>query len=94
MRDRNFYINSIKMDLYRVVTAVGDLRKEPAKESAIEFLKHAIEEFDKFEKNEKDKEIRENLIVLNSHMDKLNDPLHRYRWAEHILTNRCRLYED
>ena len=38
MRNRNFYINAIKMDLYRVVTATGDITKPTASESAKEFL--------------------------------------------------------
>ena len=36
------------MDLYRVVTATGDITKPTASESAKEFLDHALRDFDKF----------------------------------------------
>ena len=38
------------MDLFRVVTATGDLSKPPAIESAREFLEHCLEDFEKFSK--------------------------------------------
>ena len=92
MRDRNFYINSIKMDLFRVVTATGDVTKPAAVESAKEFLAHALREFSNFQNTEHDKKIREELILLSGEMNKLQDPHHRLRWAENVLTSRCRMY--
>jgi len=91
MRDRNFYINSIKMDLFRVVTATGDVTKPAALESAQEFLAHALNDFNNFENTNLDKEIKENLINLSNEKFKLNDPAHRLRWTEEVLTNRCRM---
>jgi len=92
MRDRNFYINSIKMDLFRVVTATGDTTKPVALESAKEFLNHALNDFDKFPNTKHDMEIKKNLITLSKDISKLNDSHYRSRWAENILTSRCRMY--
>lgn len=92
MRDRNFYINSIKMDLFRVVTSTGDVSKPPAIESAREFLDHAISDFDKFENTDHDQVIKNNLIELRNDISKLNNPPQRLHWAEDILTNRCRIF--
>lgn len=91
MRDRNFYINSIKMDLYRVVTASGDVSKPPSTESVKEFLTHAISDFDKFQPTSLDLIIKENLIKLSKQTFKLKDSCHRLRWVEDVLTNRCRM---
>ena len=90
MRDRNFYINSIKMDLFRVVTATGDVTKPAAKESAQQFLQHALEDFEKFENNEKDLDLKAELQQLEKELFKLDDPQHRLRWTERVLTTRCR----
>lgn len=92
MRDRNFYINSIKMDLYRVVTASGDIRKPIAADSVKQFLEHAINDFDKFENNKHDKKLKENLLSSMSDLYNLKDPLQRLRWVENVLTTRCRMY--
>jgi len=92
MRDRNFYINSIKMDLFRVVTAAGDITKPIALESVKEFLGHAINDFDKFPNTKHDIEMKNNLIELSKEIFKLHDPHYRLRWAENILTSRCRIY--
>jgi len=92
MRDRDFYINSIKMDLFRVVTATGDLTKPVALASTKEFLDHALSDFDKFQNTDHDLEIKRKLMGLSAEMFKLQDPSHRLRWSENILTNRCRLY--
>ena len=92
MRDRDFYINSIKMDLFRVVTATGDITKPPSLESAKEFLEHALNDFDKFPNTKHDIEIKKNLISLSKEIFKLRDPYNRLRWTENILTSRCRMY--
>ena len=47
MRDKTFYINSIKMDLLRVVTVAGDVTKDLPKQSVQEFLIHADDDFKK-----------------------------------------------
>jgi hypothetical protein len=91
MRDRNFYINSIKMDLFRVVTATGDVSKPAAIESAREFLEHSINDFDKFPNNEHDRQIKRELEKSLDDLVKLQVPGHRLRWAENVLTARCRL---
>uniref|UniRef100_A0A7C4XTT7 Uncharacterized protein n=1 Tax=candidate division WWE3 bacterium TaxID=2053526 RepID=A0A7C4XTT7_UNCKA len=92
MRDRNFYINSIKMDLFRVVTASGDLSKPPATLSIKEFLEHAINDFNKFSGTSHDNAIRSKLQQLYNDMYRLEDFNHRLRWVEEVLTARCRLY--
>jgi len=92
MRDRNFYINSIKMDLFRVVTATGDLSKPIPEKSAREFLEHSIKDFDKFPNTEHDAYIKQILQKSIGEMFKLQEPAHRLRWVENVLTARCRLY--
>ncbi len=79
------------MDLFRVVTATGDVSKPPAVESAKQFLAHALQDFDKFENTEHDKAIKKNLEKLSGEFFRLNDASHRLRWAENVLTNQCRL---
>lgn len=60
-RDKQFYINSIKMDLYRVVTAVGDIRKSIPKHSVREFLEHADKDFDRIELSEHEQALHQKL---------------------------------
>lgn len=91
MRDRRFYIDSIKMDLFRVVTATGDVSKPPAVESAKEFLEHSIKDFEKFPNTNQDKKIKEELLKYLNEIFKLQEPAHRLRWTENVLTARCRL---
>ncbi len=91
MRDRNFYINSIKMDLFRVVTATGDVTKPAAVKSAKEFLEHSINDFDKFPNNTHDLVLKQELIKYLGELAKLQEPSHRLRWVENVLTVRCRL---
>ncbi len=80
------------MDLYRVVTATGDISKPAAEESAKQFLTHALSDFDKFENTQHDIEIKKNLAELAEKIFKLKDQTHRLRWTEHILTARCRMF--
>ncbi len=80
------------MDLFRVVTATGDITKETAIQSAKEFLEHAFSDFSKFENTEFDLKIKKYLENLSSQFFKLSFPSHRLRWTESILTNRCRLF--
>lgn len=91
MRDKIFYINAIKMDLYRVVTATGDITKEIPRQSVLEFLDHANRIFNKIELDEREEDIKTRLIELSEEVDSLKDPHERLRWAENILTLRCRI---
>ena len=79
------------MDLFRVVTATGDISKPPAIESAREFLEHSIKDFDKFPNNEHDTDIKRDLQQFLKEISKLQESAHRLRWAENVLTARCRL---
>jgi hypothetical protein len=92
MRDRSFFINSIKMDLFRVVTAMGDVSRPGSVESAKEFLEHSIHDFEKFPNVEHDVIIKKELILFLKEIFKLQNPSHRLRWVENVLTARCRLY--
>lgn len=47
MKNNQFIIDSIKMDLYRVVTAAGDINKALPLQSITEFMKHADKDFGK-----------------------------------------------
>ena len=91
MKDKKFIINSIKMDLFRVVVAAGDLTKELPTESIKEFLEHADKDFDKTRLNNREKLLREKLRELTKSVDSLSNPHIRLRWAEDVLTTRCRL---
>lgn len=91
MRDKKFVIDSIKMDLYRVVTASGDISKNMPKESVIEFMKHADKDFDKIELEEREKTLRKKLQNLLLNIDVTKDPQERLKWAEDVLTLRCLL---
>lgn len=90
-RDKNFILNSIKMDLHRVVTATGDLSKELPKQSVLEFLEHAHRDFDKIDLSDHERSLQIELQDLTLKVDKLYDPLARLRWVEDIMTIRCRL---
>ena len=60
------------MDLYRVVTASGNIDKELPKQSVIEFMKHADKDF---EKNEKNKTMPTIIIITrinNTKIDSMN----------------------
>ncbi len=92
MRDRDFYINAIKMDLFRIVTATGDISKPASIESAREFLEHSIKMFEKFPNSNHDLTIKQDLEGFLSEIFKLQDTRRRLRWVEDVLTARCRLY--
>ena len=91
MRDRNFVINSIKMDLHRVVTASGDLSKPLPVVSIVEFLNHAIADFNKLELTVLEKKLKDKLLELSTKTNTLIDSKKRLRWTEEVLTTRCRL---
>lgn len=91
MRDKKFVIDSIKMDLFRVVTATGDIRKEIPKKSVTEFLTHAYKDFDKITLSDRESYLKNNLKHLIDQLPSITDPFNRLRWTENILTIRCRL---
>ncbi len=91
IEDKKFVIDSIKMDLFRVITASGDLTKEIPQESVKAFLEHADKDFDKIELSNREKELRSRLKYLASVLPKLTDPKARLRWTEDIMTTRCML---
>ncbi len=91
MRDKQFIIDSIKMDLFRLVTAVGNIHQPIPYESVQEFLTHALKDFDKTELTEKELMLKNQVHNLNNSLHALKDPLTRLRWAEDALTIRCRL---
>jgi len=79
------------MDLLRVVTAVGNLNNPIPQESVNDFLTHAIKDFDKTPLDEKDEMFKKQLITLRDRLTSINDPHKRLRWAEDVLTIRCRI---
>jgi len=91
MRDKKFFINSIKMDLHRVATAVGDITKPVPRMSVEEFLTHALNEFDRIEVTPLEKILRKQLVALSNSLDTLSDPHKRLIWTEDIITIRCRV---
>ena len=92
MRDKKFVMDSIKMDLYRVVTAVGDVTKPVATTSALSFLRHADGDFEKVDLTEIESKLHNRLKSLMRAMsNEVNEPIRRLRWAEDVLTLRCML---
>ena len=79
------------MDLHRVVTASGDIRKEIPKESVKEFLNHAKIDFEKMSLTKREHSIKRKFEELIKKFDVISDPHERLRWTEDILTIRCRL---
>lgn len=92
MRDKQFIIDSIKMDLFRVVTAAGDINKELPKQSVIEFMEHANKDFEKAELTDREKGLKQELQQLLKQLPQVSkDPFSRLRWTEDVMTIRCRL---
>lgn len=90
-KEKKFVLDSIKMDLFRVVTATGDLTKEIPMESVRIFLKHADKDFEKIKLNKQEKNLRKRLKSLTNSLNKLEDPKNRLRWTEDVMTVRCML---
>lgn len=91
MRDKKFLINSIKMDLHRVATAVGDISKPLPRKSAEEFLTHAISDFNKISMTPLEQTLRDQLVALSKNINNLADPHDRLVWTDDIITIRCRV---
>ncbi|MBN1162508.1 hypothetical protein JXA34_02055 [Patescibacteria group bacterium] len=91
MRDKQFVINSIKMDLHRVVNAAGDITKPMPKQSIKEFLNHALDNFNKIEPTNLEKALKTQLAALSTKVDTPMDPHKRLLWTEDVMTVRCRL---
>ncbi len=88
---KKFVIDSIKMDLFRVVTAAGDITKKLPTKLIQTFLQHADESFDKITLEPREKSIRTDLRNLAGKLDGLVNPHQRLRWTEEAMTLRCRL---
>lgn len=91
MKDKKFVIDSIKMDLHRIVNAVGDITKEIPEKSVVEFMEHAEKDFKKINLTVREQTLREQLQRLLGQLTSIKDPLMRLRWTEDVLTVRCRL---
>ncbi len=91
MIDKKFVIDSIKMDLYRVVTASGDITRDLPLKSIEEFLNHADKDFEKINLTPRENILRKELKKLRKYLKKLKDLKSRLRWTEDVLTIRCRL---
>ena len=90
-KDKQFIINSIKMDLHRVITAASDITKKVPTESIRTFMEHADKDFDKTDLDEREKSIRQELKALANNLAALSNPHDRLRWTEDVMTARCRL---
>lgn len=91
MRDKKFVLDSIKMDLHRVVTVAGNINGRLSTEGILEFMTHADRDFAKIKLNKREKLLREQLNDLSKSLLTIKDPLSRLRWAEDVLTIRCRI---
>jgi hypothetical protein len=90
-RDKKFVIDSIKMDLFRVITATGDITKEIPRELVETFLKHADKDFAKIELSAHENELRNKLRSLMDEFSEITQPKARLRWTEDVMTLRCML---
>jgi hypothetical protein len=90
-RNKKFVLDSIKMDLFRVVTATGDITKEIPMESVVTFIKHADKDFDKIDLTDQEKMLRGKLKELLKILPTIQDPKSRLRWAEDVMTTLCML---
>jgi len=91
MSGKKSIIEAIKMDLFRVITAAGDITKEMPLGSIREFMEHADKDFDRIKLNSRERKIKEEINLLANSMGDLSDPHTRLRWTEKVMTARCRL---
>lgn len=91
MSDPQFVKESIKMDLYRVVTAAGNINNELPLQSIEAFMRHADMDFEKTQLTDIDKKLRQQLARLLDELPQIKDPHSRLRWAENVLTIRSLL---
>jgi hypothetical protein len=92
MRDKQFYLNAVKMDLLRLVYYVGNLENPISEKSIAEFVKHALTDLDRLELNSLETNLKQELRLLAQEFTNyLYDPKKRLRWAEKVLTIRCQL---
>ena len=91
MRKKQFIIDSIKMDLYRVVTASGNISRKLPKQSVVEFMKHADKDFEKTKLTKREQMLRGQLKDLLKKLPNIKGSRSRLIWAEDVMTIRCRL---
>jgi len=92
MRDKEFYLRAVKMDLLRTTKVVADLKHSVSEEEAKEFLLHGLKDLGKNKLNPQEKKLQQELIELKKTLPEcLKDPHQRLRWAEKVLTVSCRL---
>ena len=92
MRNKQFYIEAVKMDLLRLVSQVSSLDSKISQSSVKIFLDHALTDLDTIQLNKHELRLKQELIQIGKDLENyLNDPIKRLRWAEKVLTIRCRL---
>lgn len=90
--DKDFILNSIRMDLLRVVNMGARIDHKFPKESIETFLDHADKEFGKVRLTGLQKLLRKEMRSLRTQLDSISDsPSKRLKWSEKILTIRSRL---
>jgi hypothetical protein len=82
MRDNYFFINSIKMDLFRIVVATGNLNNPIPLKSVEEFFTHALNDFDKILTSKREIGLKAELEVLKNRLVLISDPIARLKWTE------------
>ena len=92
MRDKQFYLNAVKMDLLRLVHYVGNLENPVSEKSISEFINHALNDLNKLELNSLETNLKQELRLLAKEViNYLDDSKKRLQWADKILTIRCRI---
>lgn len=89
--NKKFVLDSIKMDLHRVFTAAANLENALPRESILTFIDHADKDFEKIILSSREVALRKELQKLRDKILELQDVHDRLRWADDVLTLRCRL---
>jgi len=80
------------MDLYRVAVAAGNITQKFPVESVKEFLLHIDKDFKKIIPTKHEKNLINEVRKLTKNIrEHTKDPDKRLKWAEKVLTVRCRL---
>lgn len=80
------------MDLYRVATAAGNITQKFPLASVKEFLLHIDKDFKKIKPSRHETNLINEVTMLTKNIkEHTKDPNKRLKWAEKVLTVRCRL---
>jgi uncharacterized protein YjfI (DUF2170 family) len=92
IRDDNFYVNAIKMDLYRVFHMGAQVLLPFDAGLSNTFLGHALQTFPKLSSNSERTDVMTRINTLSSQAVAVSQNVHeRLRWSERVMTLYCLL---